>query len=718
MLKRIFLVFISLLILSWVVYVSLSLIDKKNDFDITQKFGIEDGQILIINKKQDVNKGLAQFKTEAKNKEVLFLLLPHIQECRIVISANRRQLMFETKENWTRFSVKELLEKSGLTITSYGMNSFSINGYEVDFYQNFLFFHQLDIKTTPVLNWSYYDKRSSNSFIDFTSGEALVKDIYFRGENKIEYLSRNLNNFSGNQVNDKETFASILPKSFDSYHFIEREFFKNIEGNSSNTLLEWMDKGFVRLKIKEKQVIISDFKAGQNPIDIMFDKIGQPTSNENHAYFDSINLLTDFSRNGRIYMYLLNSFVVISEDENLCAEIVTQCKLGNTLSTDTKALQLIFGELPSKVSERKVNSNEKYSKSVYKNRLLETHLIKTQFDEIKENVTNSGSLTINVGASIKDFIAFNGKGNAAVLTATNELIYFSGGKIQWLKNLGSKSVGDIAYLDNLQLIVVTCKNSVHILDKAGNYMLGGAVNVSNSPNQQVTVFQWKNKLFFAYPDESGNLVTYNSNGVFYQQFSSGLTGISAPMDIWVSQNKLFYGVRNTNQFKMFDAERKAEHRTFTIPIGSTSIVESNVLSIFANENSSIVKIDQRGEKQNIEPVIGGKLYKSVTGSNTALIAVARTNSITLLDATGYKLFNVSKNFNKVDFAIGQQFNGDNYLSVIDGIENNVYLYTGNGRPLINRSFEGSKKSLLNLKDGKLILTTIVDDYLIQYDIED
>ena len=111
MLKRIFLVFISLLILSWVVYVSLSLIDKKNDFDITQKFGIEDGQILIINKKQDVNKGLAQFKTEAKNKEVLFLLLPHIQECRIVISANRRQLMFETKENWTRFSVKELLER-------------------------------------------------------------------------------------------------------------------------------------------------------------------------------------------------------------------------------------------------------------------------------------------------------------------------------------------------------------------------------------------------------------------------------------------------------------------------------------------------------------------------------------------------------------------------------------------------------------------------------
>ncbi|MEY3426198.1 MAG: hypothetical protein RL679_1556, partial [Bacteroidota bacterium] len=53
---------------------------------------------------------------------------------------------------------------------------------------------------------------------------------------------------------------------------------------------------------------------------------------------------------------------------------------------------------------------------------------------------------------------------------------------------------------------------------------------------------------------------------------------------------------------------------------------------------------------------------------------------------------------------------------IDGLENNVYLYDLDGSNLLDKPLEGSTKSMINLCDNVLTLTTIVDNYLIQYKI--
>jgi hypothetical protein len=74
-----------------------------------------------------------------------------------------------------------------------------------------------------------------------------------------------------------------------------------------------------------------------------------------------------------------------------------------------------------------------------------------------------------------------------------------------VKNLGSKVVGQMGYLDQLQMLLVTCNNGIHLLDKSGNYSGGGVVNLSKAPIQQAVSFEWKNKMYFAYPDASGNI---------------------------------------------------------------------------------------------------------------------------------------------------------------------------------------------------------------------
>ena len=61
---------------------------------------------------------------------------------------------------------------------------------------------------------------------------------------------------------------------------------------------------------------------------------------------------------------------------------------------------------------------------------------------------------------------------------------------------------------------------------------------------------------------------------------------------------------------------------------------------------------------------------------------------------------------------------ETYFSVVDGNENNVYLYDSKGRMYVKGVIEGSKKVSLNQTAGfSITLTTIVDGYLIQYFIK-
>ena len=61
---------------------------------------------------------------------------------------------------------------------------------------------------------------------------------------------------------------------------------------------------------------------------------------------------------------------------------------------------------------------------------------------------------------------------------------------------------------------------------------------------------------------------------------------------------------------------------------------------------------------------------------------------------------------------------ETYFSVVDGTENNVYLYDSKGRMYVKGVIEGSGKVSLNQCAGfSRTLTTIVNGYLVQYFIK-
>ncbi len=701
----------------WTFYISIGLIDQKEAYSLTKLFGKEDGQLLIVNKSSDYRIAMEQFQTIAKNKELLSVIVPNLEnDSRLAISANRKHFLIEKSSTWGRSEITGLFKNSGLNLKSTHLNSFECDGFQVSYYREFLYVHQADLKTNSIDDWQVFDKKANASIVSFLDNKVTIRDVYFTDGNKVEFITRTNENLKGNKVNDKEIFASVLPKNIKDYAFYEKVFAQNnVFKEEKSPIFQWMDKGFVLIYINDEPLFVSDYLPGQNPLQVLADNLKVSPDNEDHGYFENLNLLKGiFKKDNGLHVYLMNNYVVISHDENKCVEIVTQNKLGNTLNTDHNALSNIYAELPALVSQRIVNAKEKYSKTVYKNRLLETHIQGMNANETKTSSTSNNSLTINVDANIKDFFAFNGSGNVAVATATNELIYYNGGNLQWVKNLGSKLVGHIGYLEQLQTLLVTCEKGIHLIDKSGNYAVGNEVKISNNPIQQAVSFEWKNKMYFAFPDATGNINVYASNGSMVYRFATGIEKVTAPFDIWVSQSKLFVGVRGENQFKMFDLERQAEHRSFSINKGSVGVIESNEIGIFCSGSNGLSRFDQKGVETAIQPPTNGKLFRSYYGCSHPLIAAGRPDGVTLLDATGFTIGNIKKDFNQIEYASGVILNNSYYILAIDGIENNVYLYHSNGRMVSDDSFEGSLKGQLNLLDGELILTTVVDKYLIQY----
>jgi len=224
-------------------------------------------------------------------------------------------------------------------------------------------------------------------------------------------------------------------------------------------------------------------------------------------------------------------------------------------------------------------------------------------------------------------------------------------------------------------------------------------------------------LYLVFPDESGNIIVYDSKRRLHSTINNGMSEINAPVDVWVSQKKLFYGVQNSSSFKMIDAVNKREFRSFALPGESQSIVKGNEIILFSIDNSKLIYLDQKGIRHELTSTNSGKIKKTAAGRKESYLLSSFSNKLTIFSSLGTQLGSMQLDFNDIEFKDVQTINGRTIVSVIDGLENNVYLYELDGEKIFDRSFEGSRKSMLNWNENTMTLTTIVDNFLIQYQLK-
>ena len=725
MFARYFFLILGVISLGWIGYVSLDLIDKNETLSAEQLFGKEDQKIIIIQRVDEVSNLDSIFKIPLSIKNFYQTISTNLPTgSTLYISQNRSHFLIDAQQFWTIQNVKKLIQTSEEKIISSQNSSGKTSHFSFEFHKGKIHFFKEKSATNSVKNWGDFDKKSSAVIIDFRAASPKQTELYLTKGNQFAYKTKTITHFKCNQINDKELFSSILPLSFKNYHFYEKEYFKTIDKTFANSIFsKWMDKGFVSISYKGNLVLVSDYKIGQNPIENLEELTNfEGNTINDEGFFKGIKLSSTFPFKNGFYVFNLNDAVVISATKTICEDIVALNKIGKTLATEQELLQTVYGDMPRDVTERFSNSKVKYTKSIYNNQLFETHLLHRNLVATSDTSDLTGikpstikSISMAVQGEIVDFKVLEGKGNVAVITNHNQFYYFSGGNLSWKKVISGKMMKEIVYSKDNDAFVITSDKAIQLIAKNGTELLKSQDDLSEKAAAQAgTVVTSKGQLHLIYPTQNGQLIVLNAKGK--QAFKlKGLTDCTKPLLAWKSSNKQLVAVQNGQQLKIIDIDRKQALRT--IPVSSKAIAKiiDNELLIFNGDGNNLTLINQKGGVVSKNSMINGSIFVS-EGPSEISLSVLQNHTIQGITKDGANPYQLKSNISSIDWVSYSKQNGKTIYAVVDGLDNNIVLYNGKGEIISKEQIEGSKKCVLKQEGNQLIVSTIVDNFIVQYRI--
>ncbi|MBI1837319.1 MAG: hypothetical protein HYR91_08650 [Flavobacteriia bacterium] len=695
MFKRYFLYSLSLISLVWICFVGYDIINKENQFSPSNIFGLNDGKILIINKLNENPIKNIEFNTTKQNEEILTSIIPWLNKNdQIIYSSKQTKIYIDIKENWTKSNLIKLFKNAKLPIEFDKFKSFHFKNVTGKYNQSILVLttHKLN-KIKEKLDWEIYDKNASASIITFYKNTFSIDDIYFKTNNKIEYIS------------------------LKQYHFTEDLWYAKLDKIYKNGPLHtWAQNGFVEFEYNQEKAIISDYKDGQNPILILNEIIKSDDNNEEDGFFEKIQLTKNFPTNNSkgFYAKIMDDFIVISETKDICEQIIADYRIGNTIAMKKKKINYFYANLPRKVSERFVSETEKFSKTCYKDKLFETHL-KSEKDT---NTDESEKLSFStpVGIDIENIIVLNEIGNIIILNKNGFIKGFKNSKRSWEKEIKGYPFHEVSTinLDNNQKYLITSTKEVHLIDKNGKEENGFPIQLQSEATNNVTYFTHKGIKCLAIANDKNEINIYNFKGKLINIIKTSLSLIKHPLKIWTSKKITLIGAKDDFNYCMYNLEKKKEYRKFNIPKNTYSIINNNELVNYSFENNDFIQIDQKGNKSVIKTMVGGKILKISHELNEPTIIIQASNEVICFNSEHKIIARTKFNFGQLEFiSLFKDDYGQIITTVIDGISNNVYAYSNNEK--INlKNIDGKNIAYLNYINAQKIITTIVDEYVIQY----
>ncbi len=711
MLKRIFLGILFLASLAWVVYYALDIASEKNNFVPEIVFSESDGQLLIVIRPDEVQfDAIASFQ-DAPCYELMQALNDSIYD-KGYFSQKRAHFLLISEQNWTRKKIERLFNGISPQIASDG--SFTIAGFEGKTYKSRLYLKKGNIvHEGNDTQTYYYDKKASASLFDFTKGGISNQtDIYFKGNGIVNYITRDAKIEQGAQVKDEALFSGLISRNIASYHFFERDYYATLDPVFANgPMHQWMLSGFTIVELDGERAIVSDYIGGQDPILVLND-INQTLDS---TRFEN-QLLQDFPTAGKSYtIKYLEDLVVIAEKTSTCDKLLADYKLGNTIASSANDRYKYYGELPRAVSERFVGGKSNYSKSIYQGKIMETHTGVAAPESPKQL---AASINLSCGFDILDFAVLQGKGNVVAAGRNGEIAFFRDKQLKWKKQLQDKLIGELQVIDlhnnGEMYVLANTKTHMYLWDAKGNPATGFPMEFEVSATNQVKFYRWREKSYFLIATETNKVYQFDAKGRELDIFKSQHE-IVAQIDIWVSQNRLFAGFTSPTHFTMFEIEKRRELRSFDLISGAVSVKVANQLYHFAIDQGKLVRMDQKAGRETMDNYPNGKILKVIDDKNLQSLAIQTGNSVRLLNAQGIVYGDIQIPFNMVeDLSIYTSNSGKTYVCILDGLENNVYLYSTEGSKLSTKALEGQTKVHFQNVGNSNCISTVVDQFVIQY----
>lgn len=728
MFNRVFLVVISAISVIWIAYVGYDLLDQSDKITPQHIFGTRDGEILIINRTDEVDLAQLSFEVNPEIQPLLdkMLAVPYHNE-RFYISKKQAVILVELPYLWNRSIVDKFFTSKSMQVS--GTEIFALeNGFKARFQRNFL----LIFKTEPEpadedLQWPIWDKKATASIIQLNQ-PLRSTDVYFKPDGTISYQTKYSKDINSTKVDDQDLFAEVLPNKLKNYHFYERKFAVTTDVlDESSPLYQWTEAGFVLFNYNGKPCIIADYASGQDPFVVISEKLSNTdtTSQSEGQRIRNIQLTKKFPADVSkgFFMMKIADKVVIAENKETCEQIVADYKIGKTLALTETVKNGIYMKLPRKVSERYVAGNMAYSRSAYKNILIRTQVANLVSSELPEEAPKAEEDLNWTQVVDGEVIHLLGRGNQQFIwTNTGKVISVSSKKRRWQLTIDGKLINEPEFIDLQEngktQILFNTASTIYLVDMNGKNLDGFPVKLNNEATNSVTYYRWKNTGNFLVVDDKNQLIQFDQKGRQTDVLKLNVGNCKNAVDVFNQKGNLIAVASGSERTQTVNLVKFRIVKTHESAIAQerVAVKGGEGPSYYSFEKGGLQRQDYTGAEITLANYPAPEQFKLIEGKNYKYIAFSSYNKIHVLNERGVKLFQFEIPFRELaSFDVITLQNGKTYIAMIDGIENNLYVYDNSGRCYTEKPLEGKGSVLLSEKgSNNLVITTSGDGFVVQY----
>lgn len=725
MFGRIFLLVLSVLSLVWIVLVGYDLLNKKEFISPERIFTAQDGEILIVNRSEEVHLEELNFEINPQIRTVYEKLLLNVYPNEQLYSAEKRALILVAQTKvWTAEAVKNYFSLKALPVYLKENQCFELGeNMEGRYKSNFLLIHPKGEQVTPgeELEWPLWDTKASASVIHL-SRPLKSTNIYFRSNGTVSYQTKYGPRLSGapslpagRKLDDEDLFAQVVPAKVEKYHFYEKEFaLQTGMLKPESPLAAWMESGMICFEYEGTPCIISDYLKMQSPIQVL---TADTEAEPDEMYFTNVQLLQDFPGSGQngFYVGMLADKVLLSEDKTILDRILADYEIGNTLALNNEKKAQIYGRLPKKVSERYASSAETYTLTSYKNLLITTRLSEEASEVKPEKAEEQHNRSFSIPGT-GEFILGNGD-LVYCFTSTNQVLAYKNKKQLWRVQLEGKLIGKPKLIDlyrnGNQQLLFTVSNKIYLLNDQG-----GNVNdfpLSCESTAPANSYRWNNKTYFVVVNTAQQLLHIDQQGRTLKKVALKTGPVNTEVSVYRNANVLTAIVNGEIKMQSVDLDRYRILKTQNpLPTAEFALKGTQGYRFYALQGEQLTASDLQASERNIPGLSSVKLLKKMYRGEEAFLCAVNNSLVTLIFADG-STKTIETGVKEIEDAdVLYTAGGTLYLAVIDGIENNIFLLDGSGKIVLHQSLEGKKNVKLTESVGKLNISTFLQNSMVQY----
>lgn len=710
--QRLALILLGILALGWVVFSSYDLLSNENLVDFRTYFNPKDQTIYIIQDPQALDWENERMVTTELNESLYYTVVKKANEpVTLFFSAKSTKILIEKKGNWTQKDIKHLFENGLFPLQLGKLKQFEFGQLHGKYNRNQLLLFAGELPAAKPLQFNVSAK-ASYAWLKWDKEKQIrLTETYCKKDAKYRYVKYRNPNPTLRKQDDQALFAAVIPDFFKRYYFYEKSYAQQLDpAFAKSPWFKCVDHGFVHLKQDSASLVIFDFQENSNPILTLNEFFRKEELNTESAAYNNLQFSSIISDTKTTwYLATYGQFGFASPSKMLLDQALASATLGQTLSQDETLANRFFANMPSKVSARWVDTDQKKTITLLGRQIIETSYQKLNAQTLDHQEKIRDYFVMNPGYRVLQFAAFSERGNVIAMTENHQLVGYINGLRKWEKDL-SQDVLELYQISGFaQLVCVQFEHEAQLFDKTGRLVY----RLTHDAGTRLQLLENKGKKEIMCASGSNSVQLYTVTGSLIKQFNLG--GKVRQLHSYKQNGKVYVSILTDNQHQIIDvSKRKVAMKQNT---DTTYVLAGNTSAGFAVkiEKSTATVLSLNGQKQ-FEVPSRVECVGSYMQAANQIIVFKRNHSLFAYNAKGQQVW--EKTLDAVEITQVSSFYGpknQSILCAIDAVGNQIYLLDDLGRDLDTEKRHGQQEvQLSSFGNNAYSITTFLGTYIIQY----